>query len=149
MNNMTPRFALPQLAVSQAQKEITHNEALAIADALLHPVVEEVLAAPPPVGSVDAGKCWIVGSGPTGSFTGKADQLAYWTGSAWRFIVASDGMRVWHRGNQLVLRYIDQLWEALLPVALPTGGTVIDIEARAAIAAIVDRMTSAGIFSPN
>ena len=39
---VTDRFALPLLAAAQAQKEVTHNEALARVDALLHAVVVAV-----------------------------------------------------------------------------------------------------------
>lgn len=58
----TGRHKLPCLAVSQAQKEITHNEALALIDALVHPVVEEQLSVPPAPTDADIGKCWLIGS---------------------------------------------------------------------------------------
>lgn len=35
-----PRLALPLPAVAQAQKEVTHNEALTLLDSLVHTVVE-------------------------------------------------------------------------------------------------------------
>jgi len=36
----TPRLALPLLAVAQAQKEVTHNEALALLDLLVQPAAK-------------------------------------------------------------------------------------------------------------
>ena len=36
---VTPRCALPLLATAQAQKEVTHNEALVLLDALIHAAV--------------------------------------------------------------------------------------------------------------
>ncbi|WP_312846581.1 hypothetical protein [Sphingopyxis sp. PET50] len=36
----TARLALPLLAMAQAQKEVTHNEALTLLDLLVQPVVE-------------------------------------------------------------------------------------------------------------
>lgn len=66
----TPRFALPLLAVAQAQKEAMHNEALTLIDALLHATVEDgPLAAPP--GAPMEGQCWIVGAAPTGAWAGQ------------------------------------------------------------------------------
>ena len=45
----TSRFALPLLAAGQADKELTHNEALACLDILLQPVVQAVGLTVPPV----------------------------------------------------------------------------------------------------
>ena len=42
MSEMTDRLLLPLLATAQAQKEVTHNEALTLVDLLLAPVVEAV-----------------------------------------------------------------------------------------------------------
>lgn len=76
---ITPRLAWPLLIVAQAQKEVTHNEALTLLDALVHATVEAgPLAAPPPEPA--DGQCWIVGTAPTGDWTGKADAIAIWTG---------------------------------------------------------------------
>ena len=44
----TARLSLPFIMPSQAQKHITHNEAIQVLDALVQPVVESrVLATPP------------------------------------------------------------------------------------------------------
>ena len=37
--NDTPRWSLPLLAAGQAQKEMTHNEALSLLDLVVHPCV--------------------------------------------------------------------------------------------------------------
>ena len=48
MSDASDRFALPLLHAGQAQKEITHNEALQLIDMLLHPYAESAsLTAPP------------------------------------------------------------------------------------------------------
>ena len=66
MADVTARFALPVLKAGQAQKEVTHNEALARVDALLHPVVESMaLAVPPP--APEPGRGWLVAAAPSGA----------------------------------------------------------------------------------
>lgn len=79
MNSLTTtRFVLPLLAAGQADKELTHNEALTRIDMLLHPVVQAVgLSVPPTTPGV--GQCWVVGANPTGAWAGQANRLAGWS----------------------------------------------------------------------
>ena len=54
----TPRLALPAIEAAQAQKHVTHNEALVLLDALTHLAVESrALSAPP--GSPGEGSSYI------------------------------------------------------------------------------------------
>lgn len=144
MSYETPRFALPQLVTAQAQKEVTHNEALALIDALLHPAIEAVTTAPPAVSASDAGKCWLVAANATGAFSGKADCLAYWTGGSWRFANASDGMAVWHRADRCVLRFATGQWHLPATISPPSGGANIDAECRAVVANLIAQLVEAG-----
>jgi hypothetical protein len=146
MENLTPRHAMPQLAVAQAAKEITHNEALALIDALLHPTIEAVVVAPPTPTAADAGKCWLVGPAATGLFAGKSDRIAYWTGGSWRFATATEGMRAWYKPSAAHIYFIDQQWLMLQPVDVPVSGSVVDVEARAALTALIDRLVSCGML---
>jgi hypothetical protein len=60
----TARLNLPFIAASQAQKEITHNEALTVLDALSHlTVLDRDLTAPP---AASDGDTYVVASGGTG-----------------------------------------------------------------------------------
>lgn len=148
MQLQTQRFALPQLAVAQAHKEITHNEALVLIDALLHPLIEGVAASAPTLAMGDAGKCWLVGAPGSGDFAAKDDQLAYWTGASWRFAVPLFGLRVWHRTGGYHITYTGDGWISHAPVSLPSGGAVTDTECRAALTELISRLTDAGILRP-
>ena len=100
----TARLALPLLAMAQAQKEVTHNEALTLLDLLVQPVVEAgPLAAPPP--SPGAGQGWIVGAGATGDWSGREGALALWTAGGWRFVAPSAGMRTLRLSDESWLRF--------------------------------------------
>lgn len=143
----TTRHQLPLLAVSQAQKEITHNEALARIDALLHPVVQDQLAAPPVLTELDFGKCWLIAGSPTGDWAGKADQIAIWASGSWRFSVASEGMRIRLFSSGLNLVYIAGLWVAPPAIPNPVNGTFVDVEARAAITTLLDHLKALGFVT--
>jgi hypothetical protein len=146
MENLTPRHALPQLAVAQAAKEVTHNEALALIDALLHPVIEAIVAVPPTLAAADAGKCWLVGPAATGVFAGNSDRIAYWTGGSWRFALAIEGMSIWHKPSATRIYFLDGQWVVPQTVDIPVSGSVVDIEARATLVALIARLTNAGIL---
>ncbi|MET0180032.1 MAG: DUF2793 domain-containing protein [Novosphingobium sp.] len=140
----TPRFALPLLFVGQAQKEFFVNEALLRADLLLHCVIEGQAQTPPsaPV----AGQAWLVGGNPSGAFAGQAGAIAGWTNDGWRFVPPRDGLRVFDRSEDCFRLYSGG-WRLPASPAPATGGTVIDTEARAAIAAIVAKLAEAGLVA--
>ncbi len=66
----TARYSLPLLALAQAQKEVTHNEALVLLDAMVHAAVVAGPVADPP-SSPDEGQCWLVASGASGVWAGQ------------------------------------------------------------------------------
>jgi hypothetical protein len=163
MTEATARFRLPFIVPGQAQKELHHNEALTIADALLHAAVEgESLADPP--SAPQAGEVWIVGPGPTGAWSGRANALAAWTESGWRFVPPVPGMRAWDKAAGLFVHWTGSEWTTgevpaskiviegeqvvgtrLPAVPSPSGGTIIDAEARTAIEAVIVALRSHGL----
>ena len=141
----TPRLGLSLLAVAQAQKEVTHNEALIVLDALVQAVVEAgPLVAPPPTPA--EGQCWIVGAAATGEWLGQDGAIALWTAGGWRFVAPREGMRVVRLVDQMRVRYGDGAWIAPDTVVTPGGGAVIDVEARAAIAALILNLEAQGLM---
>jgi Protein of unknown function (DUF2793) len=161
----TDRLKLPLLAAAQAQKEVTHNEALALADIAIQAVVQAV--APGSVPSAPAlGQCWIVGGAPTGAWAGQAGKLAGWTSGGWRFLAPFEGMQVWSVADAVMVRREGVNWltgvatvsavkiggiqvlGAQRPrVLAPTGGSTVDTQARVAIASLIAGLESHGLFS--
>lgn len=146
-NLETGRHRLPLLAVSQAQKEITHNEALVIIDALLHPAVEGVLSTVPIVSDTDIGKCWLIGAGATGIWATHESDIAVYVGGGWRYIASQEGMRTWNRASARQLLRIDGQWADAPSVPNPAAGSVVDVEARAALAAILQYFRLIGVLA--
>jgi hypothetical protein len=145
----SPRHHLPFLAVGQAQKEITHNEALLLTDALLFASVESEVSVPPILAAeTNAGKCWLIGAGATGIWLSKAGQIAVWTGGSWRYLLAIDGMGIWNNANSTRMFRREGAWLAATAISDPTGGSIIDIEARAAVAAILQLLRQNGNLMP-
>lgn len=143
----TGRYKLPLLAVSQAQKEITHNEALARIDALLHAVAQDERSDPPILSDADIGKCWLISNTAVGEWATKSGQLAIWVGGGWRFCEASEGMRV-----RMQISGIDRVrsggeWKTAPNIADPVGGTLIDNEARQAIVSLLGHLRSIGALT--
>lgn len=165
MGLQTARLALPLIAAGQAQKELSHNEALVLVDAALGAAAESAGINEPPSSPLE-GQCWIVGNAPTGAWEGQGRALAIWTAGGWRFITATPGLSVWVEDRQLWAVYQGTEWvigvvQAArlvvdgqqvvgargLPISPPVGGGTVDAEARSAIAAIIDRLTEHGLIA--
>lgn len=110
MTNTTGRLLLPYIVQSQAQKEVTHNEALTMLDVLLHAAVEDVGTNTPP-GSPTAGQCWVVGASPTGAWVGKNNQIAQADGTGgWFFVVPFKRLRLWNETADEYYVYDGSVW---------------------------------------
>lgn len=109
MTEASARFGLPHIMAGQAQKEVWHNEALALIDAALHPLAQTIGGNTPP-GSPALGECHIVGPAPTGAWSGKANALAAWTVGGWRFLTPVEGMRVWLAASDIHARWDGSAW---------------------------------------
>lgn len=116
MPDTSARLSLPYLLPSQAQKHVTHNEALARLDLLVQLAVESIgINAPPSVPT--AGQIWALGAGASG---GWADQpegtLAAWDGNAWVFIPPQEGYLALDKTTGAVMRWTGSGWDhAALP----------------------------------
>ena len=146
MNDLvSSRFALPYLALAQAQKELTHNEALTLVDMLLHPVCEGTTHDPSGIGP-QPGQCWRVGAGATGAWNGRENQIACWTEGGWRFAAPVEAMMLFDRSLGGSLVYRNRAWTAPEKVMLPSGGSVIDDEARDSLRALVTALERTGLI---
>ena len=139
----SPRFSLPLLFAGQAQKEVFVNEALAITDALLHCAIEGEADAPP--GSPSDGDAWLVGLAPNGPWTGQEGRIACWQAGNWLFVQPRDGMRVLDRSSGQEIRF-HGIWRRPSVPLEPSGGSVVDSEARAAIQQLIAALRLTGIF---
>lgn len=164
-DQQSDRYALPLLQVAQAQKEVTHNEALTRIDLLLHARAENATTTIPPA-APESGQCWIVGASATGDWAGHDGALAGFTDGGWRFVAPRPGLRVTIAEDGRTLVYGEAGWsvDALRPDALylggvqcvgeqqgaiddPAGGSVVDAEARAAIGAILAALRLHGLIA--
>ena len=140
------RLALPFIEPGQAQKEWTHNEALALLDIAVQTTVEGI--ADTPAANPGVGACWIVGGAPSGAWTGRPGAIAGWTEGGWRFVAPREGMAAWHRAQATLVRYKAGAWviERAAPIAAPSGGAVTDAECRGAVAAILAALQARGLI---
>ena len=165
MSEATAKLGLPMLAAGQAQKEGTHNEALALADLAIAAAVEGVGAEDPPANPAP-GQAWILGANPRSAWAGRAFALAGWTDGGWRFVEAFEGLGAWVVPDALPVRFVGGTWTAGelrgrrvlvdgVPVVGarrpaipdPAGGGAVDAEARAALAQVLAALRAHGLIA--
>lgn len=105
----TPLLALPTIESAQAQKHITHNEALARLDGLVHlSVISRVLAAPP--GTIAEGDRYLIAASPTGAWAGQAGKVALVIGGGWVFVSPREGWRLWVENEDKLIVFNGSAW---------------------------------------
>ena len=109
MTDTTPRIAAPLLAAAQAQKHVTHNEALLQFDALLCcRILDRDLAAPP--ASPADGDAYLVTATGTGAWAGQDGNIAFAIDGGWRFYAPFDGLSAFVADEAVMLVYTASGW---------------------------------------
>ncbi|WP_417905270.1 DUF2793 domain-containing protein [Candidatus Tisiphia endosymbiont of Micropterix aruncella] len=105
----TSRLKLPYIHSGQAQKEITHNEALTLLDILINPVVEATQVTMPPQDAT-VGQLYIVSQNPQGEFISHANKIAQKLEIGWKFITAPKWLEVTLDSNGSKYRFDGNSW---------------------------------------
>ena len=140
----TPRHELPLLVAGQVQKEFFVNEALSRIDMLLAPTIETALTSPPPAPL--PGECFLVAAPAAGDWIGQEDKLASLDGTQWTYVAPRQGTAVFDISSGQ-MQYFRNSWQLAPQPAAPSGGTVVDTEARAAIEQVIEVMRAAGMIA--
>lgn len=142
----TTHLALPLIAPAQAQKHITHNEALALIDALVQlSVLDRDLTAPP--ASPANGDRYIVGPSPSGAWTGHAGAIAWFDVDVWRFLTPIAGWIAWIADEALPVVWTGSAWApltALNPTAMIGVNATADAANRLAVSSAGSLFNHAG-----
>jgi hypothetical protein len=107
----TANLGLPYIAAAQAQKHVTHNEALARLDTLVQlSVLDRDLNAPP--ASPVEGQRWIVkpAPAPTGAWAGRGNAIAAWQDGTWQFSTPKAGWLAYVADEAVALAWNGTAW---------------------------------------
>ena len=117
MSDTTSNLLLPYILAAQAQKHVTHNEALRLLDGLVQlSVLDRDLTAPP--GSPADGDRYIVASGGSGDWAGWDLNVALFTDGVWLRLPPRAGWLAWVEDEGLLLVYDGAGWIGTTPAAL-------------------------------
>ncbi len=101
---------MPYIMASQAQKHVTHNEAIRTLDALVQiSIVDKDLTTPP--SSPIEGECYIPATGATGVWAGNEGKIAAFQDGAWMFYSPGTGFLAFITDESLIYIYNGTNWE--------------------------------------
>ncbi|MEM7703080.1 MAG: DUF2793 domain-containing protein [Pseudomonadota bacterium] len=98
-----------------------------------------MLEAPPEVASI--GESFLVGSSPSDDWLDKPGYLAIRMGEGWHFVAPAEGMEVFDTATGRKLIYLTEWYQPVAPIE-PTGGSIVDAEARSAISDLIAALQS-------
>jgi hypothetical protein len=116
----TTHLQLPLLAAAQAQKHVTHNDALLRLDALVQLAVKDRDLTAPPASPSD-GDRYIPASGSTGAWVDWDLNIAWYSDGVWTKLVPREGWRVWVDDEDMLLIWDGASWQAGGDVAGPAS----------------------------
>lgn len=109
--DLSPSLRLPYIMPSQAQKHVTHNEALRVLDAVVQiGVISRALASPP--ASPSEGDRYIVAAGAGGVWDGQANSIAALIDGAWMLHPPRQGWLAWVGDESTLLAWSGTAWIA-------------------------------------
>lgn len=116
MSEQSPNLSLPFIQAAQAQKHVTHNEAVELLDVIVQMALEALDAQTPPSNAVE-GQAWAIGTGATDVWAGRDGEIAAWHGGGWLFVTPNVGWLAWDKTTAALYAQTPTGWEA------QSGGT--------------------------
>lgn len=123
MSQTSPRLTLPFIQPAQAQKHVTHNEAVRALDMLVQlSFVDDALSAPPPAPS--EGDCYVVASGGSGVWVAQDGAIAAYLDGAWQFHTPRAGWRGYVQSRAAMVVFDGAQWHEISPSALQAASLI-------------------------
>jgi hypothetical protein len=139
MADTSTNLQMPFILPSQAQKHVTHNEALLTLDAVVHLSIAGDGSTPPPMR--EEGACYRVAEGASDAWAGKQGWIAAWQDGAWRFIRPRTGWRAWFVETSTLEVFDGTAWQ---DIPLPRQGSFDEL----GIGATADAVNRLALASP-
>lgn len=109
----TTRLALPLILAAQAQKHVTHNDALAALDVLVHlGLASRTILTPPPTPA--EGEAYLLDGVGTGSWAGQDGNIAAFINGDWQYFNPVSGWRAWVSDDQVLILFDGAVWQILV-----------------------------------
>ena len=114
MHDQSPILSLPYILPAQAQKHVTHNEALRLLDVMVQlAVLNRNLTAAPALPAI--GDRHIVAAGAVGVWAGQVGKIAVYTVTGWQFFAPLSGWQAYVLAEAVTVAYSGTAWA--LPAA--------------------------------
>ena len=110
MADISPHLLLPYILAAQAQKHVTHNDAIRLLDAVVQLSVLDRDLTAPPVSPAD-GDRYIVASAATGLWAGWDLNVATWVDGVWMRLVPRPGWLAWIADEAAVAVWTGTIWK--------------------------------------
>lgn len=141
MADNTANLLLPYILAAQAQKHVTHNEALRLLDGVVQlSVLDRDLVSPP--GSPAEGARYIVSGSGAGAWAGWGGDVALWVDGAWIRLPAGPGWLAWVQDEAALCVRIGATW---VPLSMGATGTLATSPGGATTGATILEETLSGL----
>jgi hypothetical protein len=110
MANSSRSLSLPFIQPSQAQKHVTHNEALRILDLVTQLSVETDEQTDPPADPAEGERHIVGDTGATGAWLGHESDVALFENGGWQFFRPNTGWRAYVAGREALIVHDGSEW---------------------------------------
>ena len=110
MADISPHLLLPFILAAQAQKHVTHNEAIQLLDAIVQLSVLDRDLTVPPASPAD-GDRYIVASGATGLWAGWDFNVTTWVDGVWMRLLPRPGWLAWIADEATFAAWTGTIWK--------------------------------------
>jgi len=114
MSFISQNLNLPYIAPAQAQKHVTHNEALRALDAIVHLSLVSKSQTTPPLSPVEGSRYFVAITG-TDEWAGQDALIAAYQDGAWAFYTPQIGWQAWIEDESVLQIWDGTVWQSPMP----------------------------------